>query len=279
VKKFTLTKRNLSRLFMFSFLCAVAASMILPLLFMVLTTFKTRAEFLGNMFALPKQINFDNYRLLWHDFNFFRLAFNSLIISFCSVILSLWLTSMSGYSLARIPFFGRKVFIMFILLGMFMPGQVLILPVYSILINLNLVNSYWGLMLFYVGSSTSFTTLMIMANVKKIPHEILESAKVDGANQWQTYLYIVLPMLRPILATVAILNFIGYWNELLYALILLQDPELRTLTSSIVSVVNKFGSNPPVLYAGLLISALPVIILYFALQKHLIKGVGAGAVK
>lgn len=272
-------KSKISKFLISSFLVILAVSSIVPLLYMFLVTFKTKEAHLQNMFALPQSFNLANYKYILSEFNFLQLTMNSIIVALGAILLSLLVTSMAGYSISKLKFSGKKLFTLLIISGMFMPGQVLILPVYQILIKLNLVNNYVGLIIFYVATSIPFTTFMIIANLRGVPNEIMESAKIDGASSWKIYTHMILPLLKPTLATVAILNFIGYWNELLYALILLQDPKMKTVTASIVSLVNKFSGNPPLLYAGLFLSAIPVIIIFFIFQKQITKGVSGGAVK
>lgn len=272
-------KKKLPKIIIYTFLIVLAISTILPLLYMFMVTFMTNEEYSLNMFAFPKSFNLDNYKYVLSEFDFIKYTMNSTIVSLTAVAASLLITSMAGYSIAKLNFTGKKLFILLLLSGMFMPGQVLMLPVYQTLIKLNMVNSFFGLIIFYVATSIPFTVFMIVANLKSMPNEILESAKIDGAGSWRIYYHIILPLLKPTLATVAILNFIGYWNELLYALVFLQNPEMRTVTVAIVSLVNKFASNPPLLYAGLMLSALPVIVIYFVFQKQITKGISSGAVK
>ncbi len=272
-------KSKIGRSLVFIYLSTLAASTILPLVYMFLTTFKTKDQYIANNFSLPTSFNLDNYRFILSDFNFLQLAKNSTLISLGAIVLSLLVTSMAGYAVAKLKFRGKKLLVLFIVSGMFMPGLVLILPVYQMLIKFNLVNSYLGLIIVYVASSVPFTTFMIVANLKGIPDAIIESAKIDGAGSWRVYWHIILPLLKPTLATVSILNFIGYWNELLTALIVLQDPAKKTVTIGVISLVNKFSSNVPLMYAGLFLSAIPVIVVFFIFMKQIINGVSSGAVK
>jgi len=260
-------------------LSALACMTLFPLLFMILTTFKTRDEYLTGLFDWPRQFSFRNYGIVLDSFDFFRMNLNSLIVTASAVALSLLVTSMLGYSLSKINFSGKKIVFGLVVSGMFMPGQVLIIPVYSIMIKLHLVNSYLGLVLFYVATSVSFGTFLMIANLKGMPNELIESGKIDGAGLFRIYWSIALPMLAPTLATAAILNFISYWNELLYAMVLLQKEDMRTVTVGVTSLANRFGGNAPLLYAGLLLSSLPVMIIFFGFQKYLVKGISGGAVK
>lgn len=260
-------------------LCVLACITLFPLLFMGLTTFKSRDEYMTGLFDWPKQFNFHNYSVVLDSFNFFKMNMNSFIVTVAAVALSLFVTSMLGYSLSKINFSGKKVIAGLVISGMFMPGQVLIIPVYTIMIKLHLVNSHLGLILFYVATSIPFGAFLMIANLKSLPNELIESGKIDGANLFRIYRSIVLPMLAPTLATAGILNFISYWNELLYAMVLLQKEELRTVTVGVASLANRFGGNAPLLYAGLLLSSLPVIVIFFGFQRYLVKGISGGAVK
>lgn len=272
-------KHKTREIIIFVILSIIACVTIFPFLFMVLTTFKDRNEYLVSLFGWPEQFTFNNYKIVWDSFDFIGMTFNSFVITASAVFLSLLVTSMLGFALSKIQFSGKKLITALVVSGMFMPGQVLIIPVYNIMIKLGLVNTYLGLILFYVATSIPFATFLMIANLKNVPNELMESAKIDGASLFRVYRSIALPILMPALATAAILNFISYWNELLYAMVLLQQEEMRTITVGVTSLVNRFGGNTPLLYAGLLLSAIPVILIFFIFQKYLVKGVTGGAVK
>ncbi len=269
----------LRRSIIFLLLAFLAASTLLPIVYMVSVTFLTKDEYLLNVFSVPSSLNIANYRTVLDSFNFLRMTANSVIISTTTVFFSLFFNSLCAYSLVKLDWKGKSVAKTAILVGMFMPGQVLLLPVYQILISLKLVDTMVGLIMFYVAISVPFAVMMMMANLKGLSNQVMEAAQIDGASSFMIYLRIVIPLLKPTLATATILNFIGNWNELLYAMILLQSEELRTVTVSVVSLTNKFGANPPLLYAGLLMSALPVVLVYLIAQKQIVKGVSSGAVK
>jgi len=272
-------KGSAGGIIVFLLLIILAATTLLPIAYMIMVTFLNKNEYLQNIFAFPSSFDFTNYRIVLESFDFLRMTLNSLFISVTTVFFSLLFNSLCAYSLVKLQWNGKGLIRMLIIVGMFMPGQVLILPVYQILIKLNLVNNMFGLIIFYVATSVPFTVMMIMSNLRGISNEIIESAMIDGAGSFTVYSKIILPLLKSTLATATILNLISNWNELFYSLILLQDEKIRTVTVSVVSLTNKFASNPPLLYAGLLLSALPVILVYLIAQKHIIKGVSSGSVK
>lgn len=186
---------------------------------------------------------------------------------------------MAGYALAKLDFKGKKLLYALIAFCMIMPGQVLMIPVYHILTKLHLINSLVGLVLIYITSSIPFATFLFAANCLGIPDGVIEAAKIEGAGFVRIYTAIILPLLRPTLAAVAILNFISYWNELFWAMILVQKESERTLTVGLVSLTGRFGSNTPLVYTGLFINCIPIIVIFFIFQKQLIKGTSAGALK
>lgn len=272
-------KMTIREAFVLLVLSLLAVVTLFPLAFMVLTTFKTRNEYMKSLFGWPEHLDFRNYTVVMDSFDFVRMNTNSFIVTISAVLLSLLVTSMLGFSLSKIEFGGKKLIAALVISGMFMPGQVLIIPVYSMMIKLGLVNSHLGLILFYVATSIPFGTFLMIANLKSMPKELIESGQIDGAGLFRIYRSLALPMLAPTLATAGILNFISYWNELLYAMVLLQKEELRTITVGVASMANRFGGNAPLLYAGLLLTSIPVIVIYFFFQRYLVKGITGGAVK
>ncbi len=268
-----------SRVFVFLLLAFTALGTLAPFFYMVMTTFKEKSEYMVNMFGLPKKISFFNYKIIFENYDIFRLNINSFVVVTISVIGTLIVTSMAGYSMAKLDFKGKKLLYALIAFCMIMPGQVLMIPVYHILSKLGLINSLLGLILIYVTSSIPFATFLFQVNCKSIDDGIIEAAKIEGAGFIKIYIKIILPLIKPTLAAVAILQFISYWNELFWAMILVQKESQRTLTVALVSLTGRFGSNMPLVYTGLFINCIPIIIIFFIFQKQLIKGTSAGAIK
>ncbi|MDO4444078.1 MAG: carbohydrate ABC transporter permease [Bacillota bacterium] len=268
-----------SRVFVFLLLAATAVVTLAPFVYMVITTFKEKSEYLVNMFGMPENFSFKNYKIIFENYDVLRMNLNSFKVVIISVLGTLLITSMAGYALAKLDFKGKKLLYALIAFCMIMPGQVLMIPVYHILTKLHLINSLVGLVLIYMTSSIPFATFLFAANCLGIPDGVIEAAKIEGAGFVRIYTAIVLPLLRPTLAAVAILNFISYWNELFWAMILVQKESERTLTVGLVSLTGRFGSNTPLVYTGLFINCIPIIVIFFIFQKQLIKGTSAGALK
>lgn len=272
-------KMTLSRIFVFMLLAFTAVGTLAPFFYMVMTTFKEKSEYLVNMFGFPEEFSLLNYKIIFENYDILRLNLNSFVVVAISVAGTLTVTSMAGYAMAKLDFKGKKLLYALIAFCMIMPGQVLMIPVYHILTKLGLINSLVGLVLIYVTSSIPFATFLFAANCRGIDNGIIEAAKIEGAGFVKIYLKIILPLLKPTLAAVAILNSISFWNELFWAMILVQKESERTLTVALVSLTGRFGSNMPLVYTGLFINCIPIIIVFFIFQKQLIKGTSAGALK
>lgn len=254
-------------------LILTALTLVIPLVYVVLLSFSgTGNSSLG-------EFTINNYIKVFQTVDFFQMNFNSLIISLTTVFLSLFLASMASFALAKIDFKYNTTLTAVFFLGLFMPGQVLIVPVYQVLTTLNLIDLRIGLILYYVGAAMAFSIFFFSSQLKSFPKQLIEAALIEGASWFTIYYKIVIPYLKPALITVGIMNFIGYWNEMFYALIMLQDPSKKTVTVEMIRLADKFQNNIPVLYAGLIMGAIPIIIFYTFFQNKINHGENAGAVK
>lgn len=250
-----------------------ALTLLIPLLYVILLSFSGTGNTSIGQFTL------DNYKQAYQSLNFFSMNINSLIISVTTILLSLWFSSMAAFALAKINIRLNNQLLGLFFLGLFMPGQVLIVPVYQVLTELNLIDLRLGLILYYVGSSMAFSIFFFNSQLKTFPKQLIEAAQIEGASWFTVYYKIVIPYLKPAIITIGIMNFIGYWNEMFYALIILQNPTKRTVTIEMIRLADKFQNNIPVLYAGLILGAIPIIIFYFIFQGKINQGENAGAVK
>lgn len=254
-------------------LIAVAMTLIIPFIYVILLSFSgTGSNQIG-------EFTLDNYKLVLDKFDFIQMNLNSLFISFLSVSMSLCFSTLAAFAIAKIDIKINSKIAMFFFLGMFMPGQVLIVPVYNVLTQLNLIDVRLGLVLYYIGSSMAFAIFFFLSQLKSFPTQLIEAAQIEGAGWGVIYRRIVLPYLRPAIITLGIMNFIGYWNEMFYAMLVLQSPDKRTVTAQMVRLSKQFENNIPVLYAGLILGAIPIIILYIMTQDKINAGGSEGAVK
>lgn len=258
---------------------------IFPFIWLISTSLKGGNE---NIFAyppnfLPQDLTFQNYIEVCKKVNLFGYFINSMIVACGTVILNLILSSMAGYPLARMEFKGKKIAFFGVLATIMIPFQAIMLPVYLITIKLNLVDSinnfagYIGLILPFAVSA--FGIFLMRQAFLSIPREMEESAVVDGCNAVQIFFRVLLPMVKPSLAVLAIFTFIGSWGEFLWPSIVLTKETLYTLPVGVNNLQGMFSSNWRYIASGSIISIVPIIIFFLALQKYFISGENEGAIK
>lgn len=272
-------KITLKRVILYMILILVAFSTVYPIIFMIFSAFKSKYEYMLNMFGLPEEWVTSNFQAILKSFDIPRLMFNSFFVSIAAVMIGLVINSMAAYSLTKLQYKGRgpifKAF-MFVLL---VPAQALMMPVYVIVSKLGMINTFRGVILVYVSTSIAFSTYLLVQNCKDVPDEMIDAAKIDGAGHVKVFTWIILPMLRPTMATLAILNFLAYWNEIVYTRLILQKPELHTMTLGLMTINGKYGTNMPLLMSGLIINMIPAFLIFALFNKYLSKGIAMGSVK
>lgn len=257
-------------------MCLLAATIIYPLFFVVATSLRSNVDYKRDPFGLPTEWTFDNYITLWNEYGVGRAFSNSLFVSLSAVSLILVLATFAGYALAKLPVFGSKYFTGTFVSVMLIPGPVLIIPIYLVLARLGIVGDFAGLILVYVATGLPFAIFFLTLTFRAIPDELLEAARVDGAGFFRTLWSIVRPMGASGIATLAVLQFLGTWNELIFALILIPDEKLRLLTPTLASIGKRFVTDQPLTSAGLFITALvPLLLLTFA-SKYIMQGLQVG---
>ncbi len=257
-------------------MCLVAATIIYPLFFVVVTSLRSNVDYKRDPFGLPVDWTVTNYIELWDEYGVGRAFLNSLFVSTSAVAVILILATLAGYALAKLPVFGSKFFTATFVSVMLLPGPVLIIPIYLVLARLGIVGDYSGLILVYVATGLPFAIFFLTLTFRAIPDELLEAARVDGAGFFRTLWSIVGPMGASGIATLAVLQFLGTWNELIFALILVPDAQMKLLTPTLASIGKRFVSDQPLTSAGLFISALvPLLLLTFA-SKYIMRGLQVG---
>ena len=257
-------------------MCVMAASIIYPLFFVVATSLRTNVDYKKDPFGVPSALNFDNYFKLWNEYQVGRAFSNSMFVALISVTLVLAFATLAGYALAKLPVFGSKLFNTTFVSVMLIPGPVLIIPIYLVLARLGIVGNYTGLILVYVATGLPFAIFFLTLTFRAIPEELIEAARVDGAGFLRTLWSIVIPMGSSGIATLAVLQFLGIWNELIFSLILIPDAQMKLLTPTLASIGKRFVSDQPLTSAGLFITALvPLLLLTFA-SKYIMRGLQVG---
>lgn len=258
---------------------------IFPFIWLTSTSLKGVKE---DIFAYPPQLmpmdfTLQNYIDVWHKVDFMAYFWNSIIVAALTVILNLVLSSLAAYPLARMNFSGKKVAFFSILATIMVPFQAIMLPVYIITLKLHLIDSVNNIM-GYIGlvmpfAVSAFGIFLMRQAFLKIPREMEEAAIVDGCNTFQMFKSVILPMVKPTLAVLAVFTFIGSWGEFLWPSIMLTKESMFTLPVGINNLQGMFSSNWRFIAAGSIISTIPIIIFFLAMQRYFISGENDGAIK
>ncbi|HYF96259.1 MAG TPA: carbohydrate ABC transporter permease [Symbiobacteriaceae bacterium] len=257
----------------------IAAVLILyPVVWMIYSSFKSNMDILSNVFALPRQISFENYVTVFTTGGLGRFFANSLFISSVSVAGLILFSAMAAYAFATFEFRGKKALFLFCLIGMMVPTQSLIISGFKWMSVLKLVNTYWALIFTYLGWG-SFGIQVLRNFFQSVPKEVKEAALIDGAGHWHMFTKIMLPLARPSISTVTIFYFMWVWNEFIYPLVYMQEPEKFTVPLGILFFNDRYNVDWGLQMAGLAVATIPPLIVYYTFQKQFIRGILAGAVK
>ncbi|MDY0287755.1 MAG: carbohydrate ABC transporter permease [Sphaerochaeta sp.] len=276
MKKTTLgiIKRGLQ----YSILILIAFLALYPFLWMVLYSLKTNTEILvTNPFGLPKEFRFDNYSRAFGAYNIPWYFWNSIVIAVVTVCLTIVMALLFAYAVARMKFKWLGFVRTYILIGMFIPLQIILIPLLILVRDLNLTNTYISIILPYVATGIPFSTLMFYGFFRSIPYAMEESAMLDGAGIMTTFLRIIVPMVQPAIATMVILQFMNSWNEFTLALILISDNAMKTLPLGLLAFQGMFTTDWGAMGAALTIASLPTLIIYLCFSNQVEKAMSAGS--
>ncbi|PPA69146.1 carbohydrate ABC transporter permease [Jeotgalibacillus proteolyticus] len=250
-----------------------------PIFWMFLNSFKDNADFSSNPFGLPVQWMFENYVTAWETARLDVYFLNSLIVSVGAVVITVATGALASYFLARFRFKMSKMVYGFFVFGLLIPIHATLVPLFILERQLGLLNTHIGLILPYIAFNLPLTIFILTSFMRAFPKDIEESAIMDGCGVFRIFWSIILPMTKPAIATVVILNFINNWNEFSFALVLINDEALKTLPLGLTNFSGQFTTNYGAQMAGLTMAIVPILIIYMLLEKHIVKGMTAGAVK
>jgi multiple sugar transport system permease protein len=273
-------RKILRHIVLYLILVFIALLILLPLFWMLSTSLKPKSQlFLPQIYWIPKRITLENYTNLFSDPSIpvVRWFFNSLAVSTVSTILVLVLDSLAAYAYTRLEFPGRKIIYAAMLATLFMPGLMFLIPNFVTIYNLGLLNSYAGVILPYLAGV--FGVFFLRQFFESLPKELEEAALIDGANRFQTFYKVVLPLAKPALATLAVITFLASWNDFLWPLLILQDTNLQTLPPGLSTLQGAYTSEYGLMMAGAVIVAIPVLIIYIALQRFIVQSVASTGLK
>jgi raffinose/stachyose/melibiose transport system permease protein len=248
---------------------------------MLLNSLKSHADYLKNPFSLPdlSKLSWSNYVTMVSQFKILNLFRNTFFISVFTIVFLLIFGITASYAFAKLNFKGKNVIYFLIISSMFVPVQVTIIPIYMLFSKLHLVNTYWSVILTYLGMFLSETILLMTSAFRGIPDEIMEAAELDGAGYFDTLRYVIVPMGRPAIILCIIYYFIVTWNDLFTPMILLTDMDLRTVMVALASLISRYSGDPTLQFAGLVLAAIPAILVYAIFQNYIIKGIGEGSTR
>jgi ABC-type glycerol-3-phosphate transport system permease component len=250
-----------------------------PVYFMTVSAFKTKGDYLADKWGLPPTIIFDNFVTAFAGEKFFMRFFNSTLLTVGSVVVSLLFACLAAYAFARMDFPGKRSLFNLMLSLMVVPPVVMLIPMFVSMVRWNLVNTYQGAILIYVGLLLPFSVYLMTNFFRTIPREIMDAARIDGSSNFGVFWRIMMPLSAPAVITLVVVNALWVWNELLIALVFLQNDNLKTLMVGIAAMRSRNYVDIPATMAGLLIATIPIVVLYMFGQKYFIRGLVSGAVK
>lgn len=266
---------RLARVLTWALLAALALAVIYPLLWMLFSSFKNNTEIFGRPWGFPSELR-------WHNFvqagnaGVVRFFTNSVIVTSASIVTTVLISAWAAYGLVRVKVPLARPISLLILGGLMLAPPVALVPLFGLLQDLHIYNSYWALIVLYTAFRIPFTTFLIRAYMIDVPRDVDEAATIDGASRAQIFWHIIFPMCRPILVAAALLQALFAWNEFLFALVFISDRGLKTLPVGLVDMQSRLLTNWPVQFAGLTMAAIPMILLFLIGQRQFLRGLTEG---
>ena len=257
---------------------AAAVLFMVPMYYLVVSTFKNQQEILESPLGLPSAFTLENYQSALSTMDYWKNFGNSLLITAASVILVIIFGSMAAYSISRHRTkLSRFVSVLF-LLGFMVPAQTTMLPLFTVMKSMDLINTYRGMILLHTNQCV-FAFIMYRGFIQSIPLELEEAAKIDGCNMWQLFWRVTFPLLKPITITVAIFNVMWIWNDFMLTYLFLNSSSKATLIMQVFNGMGTFSNDWSMMMSALVLALLPMVIFYLFMQRQIVEGVASGAVK
>lgn len=271
-------KQRIAHSVMYLLLTIYAVACLMPFFWAILNSFKDNTEILMRSLSLPREWRFDNYPKAWNDAKMGRYFTNTALYAIISTGALLVITPMAAYVIARVAKRGALLQT-FYSLGIMIPVHATLLPSFLLMRSLGIINTRLSLVLAYIAFNISMSVFILVGFMKSLPKELEEAGFVDGASRSYTFFRIIFPLSKPGLATIGILAFLNHWNDFLVPLILLTNDKLKVITQGLQELRGQYGQDYGLLTAGIVLSFIPVVVMYIAFQEQMIRGLTAGAVK
>ncbi len=262
----------------YTVLLIVSVLMLMPLFWLLNKTFTAHGEFFEYQLVTPPgEMTTGNFDTLFSAIPFLRFMLNSIFIAGCSVMVQLFFSSLGGFALAKYEFRGKRMLIFLMLATLMIPGEVMLAPLFGLIYDLGMMNSYAGVII--PGMVSVFGMFLFRQSMLQIPDELLQSARIDGCSEFGIWWRMALPVSRPMIGAFCLIAFMGSWNSYIWPQIILHSESLYPLPIGVSQMVGTYREDYGALMAGTLLSILPVVGLFFLLQKEFISGLTSGAVK
>ncbi|WP_066189652.1 MULTISPECIES: carbohydrate ABC transporter permease [Gracilibacillus] len=272
-------KESLFKILKFGFLTVFSLLMIYPLYWLITSSVKTNEEFFSQPYSFPTKIEWENFQRAWEVAGLGQAMINSVIVTIAGTILTVFLGALTAYVLSRYSFKFKGFLMVFFLLGMLIPVHSTLVPLFTMMNEVGLLDTYWALILPYTAFELPVAIFLTMAYMGTIPKELEEAAVIDGSGYWGIFFRVMLPLSVPAMSTVAILAFLRYWNEFVFALVFINDSSLKTLPLSLAIFSDGFSTDYALTMAAMTIAVVPTIVMYLIFQEQIMKGMVDGSVK
>ena len=253
--------------------------MLAPILIMIFSAFKSTQEIFKAPFGIPDFTNLVNFAKIWEQTNFLQYLVNSFVVTGASMALILTLGTMAAYALGRYRFFGAGFILMFFIAGLTLPLKLAIIPLFMLMRDLGILNNQLSLIFVYTAMGLPSTVFIMTGFIRTLPNELEDAARMDGASEARIMWAIMLPLVRPAMVIAAIQNVVPIWNDFFFPLVFIQNDSLKTLPQGLTTFMGEYTTDWGVLFAGLTLSAAPIIAIYIVLSRQFISGMTSGAIK
>jgi raffinose/stachyose/melibiose transport system permease protein len=273
-------KWKLSTIILMIILFGIAIIQLYPLIWMILFSLKDNSEiFYTNIAGIPKIFRWENYSNALINGGLLKYFLNSVFYTVVTVVVSGLLSSMAAYAIARMKWKYNNIVMSIFLLGIMVPIHAALLPLFIVLSKLNLLDSYFALLIPYIAFALPMNILILVSFYKSIPKDLEEAAYIDGCNIYMAFFKVIFPIVKPALATISIFTFLGAWNELMFANTFVNSAKYRTLTVGIMSLAGQYATDWGMIGAGMVIATLPTVIIYILLSRQVQESLISGAIK
>lgn len=268
---------GLSRSLVYTILILIVIVQAFPFVWMLSASLSSQREVFTSF--LPTRLDFSSYARVWVAIDLPQHLLNSLHVTGLTVSIVVIVSTLAGYAFARFRFPGRDLIFYVFIAAMMIPGQAILIPMFRFLKNIGLLNTLTGLSLSYLGSAVAFSIFLMRSFFVSLPKELGDAAKMDGANEFGVFWHVYMPLAKPGIATVVIIQSMNVWNEFMFANTFISTPGTKTIQSAVFQAVGQYATDYSTLSAGLMLALLPVVAIFLALQRQFVHGLTAGAVK